>query len=143
MLEVVLDTNVLVAALRSKRGAAYQLIQMIGIGDWRLNISVPLALEYEDVLKRTDMVPHLANDDVDAFLDFIFRAAKLVPRVSQRRPILRDPKDECILELALEAQAIIITYNEKDFAGVERYGIVIWNPARLLKELRQANGRER
>ena len=57
MQEVVLDTNVLVAALRSKRGTSYQLIRSIGQGDWRPNISVALALEYEDVLKRKGLLP--------------------------------------------------------------------------------------
>lgn len=55
MREIVLDTNVLVAAFRSKRGASYQVVQSIGRGDWRLNISVALALEYEDVLKRRNV----------------------------------------------------------------------------------------
>src|ERR1022692_1042855 len=50
--ETVLDTNVLVAALRSKRGASHQLLRLIGEGEWRLNVSVALALEYEEVLKR-------------------------------------------------------------------------------------------
>jgi predicted nucleic acid-binding protein len=56
MHEIVLDTNVLVAALRSTRGASYELVRSIRQADWRLNISVALALEYEDVLKRKDMV---------------------------------------------------------------------------------------
>jgi hypothetical protein len=57
MPEAVLDTNVLAAALRSKRGASYQLIRSIGQGDWRPNISVAPALEDEDVLKRKDLLP--------------------------------------------------------------------------------------
>jgi predicted nucleic acid-binding protein len=47
--EIVLDTNVLVAAFRSKRGASYELVRSLGEADWRLNVSVALALEYEDV----------------------------------------------------------------------------------------------
>lgn len=72
MLEVVLDTNVLVAAFRSKRGASYQLVRAIGLGDWRLNISVALALEYEDVLKRKDMLPDgITEADIDRFLEYL------------------------------------------------------------------------
>jgi predicted nucleic acid-binding protein len=52
MHEIVLDTNVLVAALRSRRGASYRIISLIGAGGFRLNVSVALALEYEEVLKR-------------------------------------------------------------------------------------------
>lgn len=57
MVDVVLDTNVLVAVFRSKRGASYQLVRSIGLGGWMPNISVALALEYEDVLKRQDLLP--------------------------------------------------------------------------------------
>jgi predicted nucleic acid-binding protein len=52
VLQIVIDTNVLVAALRSKRGAAYRLLKSVGDNRWRANLSVPLLLEYEDVVKR-------------------------------------------------------------------------------------------
>jgi len=100
MLEVILDTNVLVAALRSKRGASYQLLRMIGEGIWRANVSVALALEYEDVLKRRNLLPGMTDADLDAFLDYIFSVSNLVPVVLRRRPSLRDPNDERILEVA-------------------------------------------
>ena len=74
MHDIVLDTNVLVAALRSRRGASNQLVRMIGQSNWRLNISVALALEYEDVLKRKDLSRGLTESDVDDFLDYVFRA---------------------------------------------------------------------
>lgn len=85
MQEVVLDTNVLVAALRSKRGASYQLIRSIGQGNWRPNISVALALEYEDVLKRKGLLP-ITDAETDDFLDYVFKASRLVPSVLRRRP---------------------------------------------------------
>jgi predicted nucleic acid-binding protein len=84
MREIVLDTNVLVAAFRSKRGASYQLVRLIGLADWRLNVSVALALEYEDVLKRKDMLQEgITEAEVDAFLDYVFRTDVLQKR--QRR----------------------------------------------------------
>ena len=80
MREIVLDTNVLVSAFRSKRGASYELVRSIGLGAWRLNISVALALEYEDVLKRKGMLPRgITEAEVDAFLDYVFRTANLAP----------------------------------------------------------------
>jgi predicted nucleic acid-binding protein len=72
MREIVLDTNVLVAALRSRRGASYQLIGMIGTGVFRPNISVALALEYEEILKRADLVPGLTEGDVDKIPELYF-----------------------------------------------------------------------
>jgi len=58
MREVVLDTNVIVTALKSRRGASYGLIRLIGEGLFTVSISVALALEYEQVLKRTGLYRH-------------------------------------------------------------------------------------
>jgi hypothetical protein len=87
----------LVAGLRSKRGASYQLLQSIGSGAFRLNISVALALEYEDVLKHKGMLRGgMAAESIDDFLDYLFATANLVPYVLGRRPALRNPDDERI-----------------------------------------------
>ena len=137
MHEIVLDTNVLVAALRSKRGASYELVRSIGQADWRLNISVALALEYEDVLKRKDMVRGMTEAEIGDFLDFVFRASNLVPFVLRRRPSLRDADDERILEVAVQCNAMIITHNERDFVGAEQLGVLVRTPAQFLKMLRE------
>jgi predicted nucleic acid-binding protein len=139
--EVVLDTNVLVAALRSSRGASFELGSSIGQGDWRLNISVALALEYEDVLKRAGMVPGFNHSDIDDLLDYVFKTSNLVPFVLRRRPILPDPDDERILEVSIHCQAMIITHNTKDFAGTERLGVVVRTPAEFLEMLRMTGER--
>ncbi len=137
MLEVVLDTNVLVAAFRSKRGASYQLVRSIGLGDWTPNISVTLALEYEDVLKRQHLLPNISEADIDGFLDYLFQVSNLIPSVQRRRPNLPDPGDELILELAVESRAIIVTHNKAHFAGAANFGIVVKTPAEFLKMLRE------
>ena len=138
MLEIVLDTNVLVAAFRSKRGASYQLVRSIGLGDWRLNISVALALEYEDVLKRKGTIPAgIEEAEIDGFLDYLFSASNLVPFVFRQRPSLSDPDDERILEVAVQCQAMIITHNRRDFVGAERFGVRVTTPAEFLKILRE------
>lgn len=82
---MILNTNVLVAALRSKRGASYQ-VRLIGQSGWRLNLSVALALEYEDVLKRRGILPGVGEAKVDEFLDYLFKVSNLVPFVSRLRP---------------------------------------------------------
>jgi len=142
MQEVVLDTNVLVAALRSKRGASYQLIRSIGRGNWRPNISVALALEYEDVLKRQGLLP-LSVAEVDDFLDYVFKASHLVPSVLRRRPSLRDADDERILEVAVECHAAIVTFNKRDFSGADRFGIRIQTPGEFMRVLEKANEHDR
>jgi putative PIN family toxin of toxin-antitoxin system len=122
MHEVVLDTNVLVAALRSKRGSPYRLLHRIGGGDWRLNISVALALEYEDVLKRSHVLPGFSETEVDEFLDYLFSVARLEPTVRRKRPSLRDPDDERILEVAAQCGAMMVTHNTRDLRGPSNLG---------------------
>jgi putative PIN family toxin of toxin-antitoxin system len=137
MREIVLDTNVLVAALRSKRGASYQLVRSIGEGGWRMNVSVALALEYEEVLKRKDLLRGVSESEVDEFLDYVFGASNLVSSVLRRRPSLRDPNDEHILEVAVQCRATIITHNKKDFSGAGQFGVSVQTPAEFLRILRE------
>jgi predicted nucleic acid-binding protein len=139
MFETVLDTNVLVAAFRSKRGASYQVVRSIGRQtNWRLNISVALALEYEDVLKRKGMVPGgITEAEIDRFLDYVFSVSNLVPFVLRQRPRLPDPDDERILEVAVQCRALIITHNRRDFVGAERLGVHVKTPGEFLKLLRE------
>jgi putative PIN family toxin of toxin-antitoxin system len=101
--QVVLDTNVLVAALRSRRGASHRLLKFVGDPRWRINLSVPLLLEYEDVLKRPDVGHSLSPEQVDDVLDFLCASASLREIFYLWRPILTDPKDDFVLELAVES----------------------------------------
>jgi len=135
MLGVVLDTNVLVAALRSKRGASHRVLESVGTGQWQPNISVALALEYEDVLKRPNLLPGVTEADVDGFLDYLFSVSNMVPFVRRQRPGLPDPDDDRILEVALQCQAVIVTHNLKDFAGLERLGVAVQSPADFLRSV--------
>jgi putative PIN family toxin of toxin-antitoxin system len=137
MREIVLDTNVLVAAFRSKRGASYELVRSIGRANWRLNVSVALALEYEDVLKRKGMLQDITEPEIDDFLDYVFKNSTLVPFVLRQRPSLRDPDDERILEVAVQCRAIIVTHNTKDFVGAEQLGVVVRTPGEFLKMSRE------
>ena len=65
MYQIVLDTNVLVAAMRSKQGASYRLLSLLGDGRWRPNVTVAVVLEYEAVLKRDCLQFGLTEEDVD------------------------------------------------------------------------------
>ncbi len=69
ILRVVFDTNVLAAALRSKRGASFQLLSMLPSPKFQLAVSVPLYLEYLDVLMRPEVKPgEISNADVLGFI---------------------------------------------------------------------------
>jgi putative PIN family toxin of toxin-antitoxin system len=136
MFQVVLDTNVLVAALRSNRGASFRLLSLVGDERWQLNLSVPLLFEYEDVLKRADAGLILTHREIDDVLDFLCAAAKLRHIFYLWRPVLPDPKDDFVLELAVESNCdFIITFNVRDFGGIGRFGLAAITPCEFLQRL--------
>jgi len=134
--QVVIDTNVLLAALRSRRGASHRLLLLVGDERWQMNLSVPLFLEYEDVLKRPGAGLVLSVPEVDDILDFLCSAANLHEIFYLWRPFLPDPKDDFVLELAVESGChFIITFNVKEFVGVEKFGLRAITPQEFLRKL--------
>lgn len=133
---IVLDTNVLVSALRSNRGAAHLLVSRMGGTLYRHTVSTTLVLEYEDVLLRHSERLGLSSDEVAAFLDYVVSAAELATVHYRWRPFLNDPGDECVLELAVAAGAdVIVTYNKRDFCGVEQgFGLGILTAKEFLQQ---------
>lgn len=133
VLQIVIDTNVLVAGLRSNRGASYRLLQLVGAGRFEINLSVPLVLEYEDALYRGSPRLPVSQTAVEAVLDFHCAVARHHTIFFLWRPFLRDPKDDMILELAVKAECdYIITHNKRDFAGVEQFNLRVATPAEFL-----------
>jgi putative PIN family toxin of toxin-antitoxin system len=134
--QLVIDTNVLIAALRSRRGASFRLLSRLGQDlTLELNLSVPLVLEYEEVAKRPGMVPSLNPEAIDAVIDYLCAVANHREIFFLWRPHLKDPKDDMVLELAVSAQADIITFNLRDFSGAETFGIKTLTPQTLLIEM--------
>jgi putative PIN family toxin of toxin-antitoxin system len=132
---VVLDTSVLVAAFRSRSGAAFRLLSRVGAGDFDIAVSVPLVLEYEDALLRQLADTSLSESDVDDVLDYLCSVAKRQEIFFLWRPLLRDPKDDLVAEVAVAAGCdAIVTYNRRDFAGIEQFGIRVRTLAELLRE---------
>ncbi len=99
-------------------------------------LSVALVLEYEAVLKRPGMVP-LTHKQVDTLLDTLCAHALLVKLNYLWRPYLRDPKDDLLLELAVNANAAIVTYNLGDFVGSKTLDVQAIDPATLFRNLIQ------
>ena len=132
MYQVVIDTNVLVAAL-SNRGASHRLLRLLGDRRWQINLSVPLVLEYEQTLKRVCTSGDLSAGDIDSVVHFLCANANLRPIFFLWRPFLPDPKDDFILELAVESRAdFVLTFNTRDFAGADRFGIRVISPREFL-----------
>lgn len=136
-MRIVLDTNVIVAGLKSRNGASFQILSVIPDGRFTVQISVPLLLVYEDVFKRPGMLPHLDEQAIDDVLSYLCQVADRRSVFYTWRPQLRDPKDDMVLELAVAAQAdYIVTFNTRDFAGSQAFGIDAITPGALLNTLR-------
>jgi len=135
---VVIDTSVLIAGMRSAFGASYQLLQRLGRGEFTTSVSVPLVLEYESVAKRQARELGLTFDDVDDVLDYVCSIAEPHEIFYLWRPFLSDPRDDLVLELAVEANAdFIVTHNLRDFVGVEQFGVEALSPGAFLRHLGQ------
>jgi putative PIN family toxin of toxin-antitoxin system len=130
---IVVDTNVMVAALRSRRGASFHLLMLLGSQAFKGHVSVLLVLEYEDASRRLVGDIPLTVQDIDDILDYICSVAEHHELYYLWRPQLRDPKDDMVLELAVAADCdFIITYNGRDFLGTDRFGIKVLTPKEFL-----------
>jgi len=125
-----MDTNVLVTALKSSQGASYKLLSMIETGAFKLHISTPLVAEYEAVLKRGLLT--LSDSQIDDVLDFICARAQPHKIYYLWRPVLKDPGDDFLLELAVKADAQIITWNVADFKRAQAMGVQVQTPREFL-----------
>ena len=136
VLRVVLDTNVLIAGLRSPTGASFQILQRLGQNAFTVCVSVPLILEYEAVAKRQARELGLSFRDIEDVLDYVCSIAEPHSIFYLWRPFLPDPRDDLVLELAVEARAgCIITHNLRDFHGTEQFGIDAMSPGAFLRRL--------
>jgi putative PIN family toxin of toxin-antitoxin system len=138
-MRLVLDTDVIVAAMHSNTGASFALIGQARAGNVTLAATVPLCIEYESVCKR----PHhaaaaeLSQSEVDLFLDAVIDLVEPTEVFFLWRPQLRDPGDELVLEAAVSAGAdAIVTFNIRDYQPVSRlFGIEILTPYQTIKRL--------
>jgi putative PIN family toxin of toxin-antitoxin system len=124
--QIVIDTNVFIAALRSRQGAAHKLLMLVESEKFETNVSVPLILEYEDAAKRLIGEIALTARDIDNVLDYLCAVANHRTIFYLWRPFLKDSKDDMVLELAVtSASTYIVTYNQRDFRGAEQFGIQV------------------
>lgn len=133
---IIIDSNVLVSALRSKRGASYRLLTLLDSGLYEPVVSVSLVLEYESAAKRLLGQTRLTMRDVDAIIDFICAVAVPARVFYLWRPFLKDPKDDMVLEAAVAAGCShLVTFNTRDFVGARRFGVQIVTPQAMLAEI--------
>ena len=140
MLRVVLDTDVIVTALRSATGGSNAVLREAAHERLTPLVTPALFLEYEAVLKRPEqrLAHGLGLRDIDRFLAALASTCEAVEVSFQWRPQLADPNDEMVLETAGNGRAdALVTHNVRDFAkGAARFGLRVLRPGDFLKELR-------
>ncbi|MCX7109582.1 MAG: putative toxin-antitoxin system toxin component, PIN family [Proteobacteria bacterium] len=135
----VLDTDVIVAAMRSPSGASAALLLAALDRRFTLVANVPLIIEYEATCSRVEhrIAASLSTVEVQQFLDGLAALAEPVETHFLWRPRLRDPADEMVLEAAVNGQAnAIVTFNLRDYGSTPKdFGIEVLLPRDALKRL--------
>ena len=140
-MKIVIDTNIVLSALFSNRGASNKLLVWIIKNKKKYNVvSNTLVTEFEDVLTREKNLKqynNLEKEDILAFIDDICLISYHQSIHFLWRPFLTDSNDDMVLEVAVNANiGAIITFNPKDFKGVkESFGIDIFTPKEYLTKI--------
>ncbi len=134
-----MDTDTIVAAMRSPTGASAALLRAARAGRVTLPATAPLCLEYEDVCSRPEHVEaaKFGPADLTVFLDAVVDLVEPVNLWFLWRPQLRDPGDELVLEAAVNGRAdAIATFNRRDFRpATDRFGIDVLLPAAAIRRI--------
>ena len=140
-MKVVLDTDVIGAAMRSPSGASAAILRKARQAKVMLLVSVPLAVEYEATCSEAEhrLAAGLSEREVEIFLDAVVAMAEPVMTHFLWRPQLRDPGDEMVLEAAVNGRAdLLVTFNVRDFGLVpSRFGIEVMIPRDAIERIRQ------
>lgn len=136
-----MDTDVVVAAMRSPAGASAAILRSIRQGQAKLLLSVPLAVEYEAVCQKAEqrVAAGLSESEVDIFVTAVIAMAEPVEMHFLWRPQLRDPNDEMVLEVAVHGEAdALVTFNVRDYGNVpSRFGVDLLLPRAAIGRIRQ------
>jgi putative PIN family toxin of toxin-antitoxin system len=137
----VLDTSVLITALRSSTGAAAETVRLILRGELTTLMDYKLACEYRDVALRAEQlhVSGKSRAETAAILDALEAIAEPVYVALQHHPLSPDPNDDMVLDVAINGNAdAIVTNNTKHFReAAERFHLEVLTPAELLSKVRE------
>jgi putative PIN family toxin of toxin-antitoxin system len=136
---LVLDTNVIVTAMRSPKGASVALLMAARRERITILANVALALEYEATCRRAEhgVAAGLRPSQVNIFVDAVIAMVEPVETHFLWRPQLRDPADEMVLEAAVNGRAsAIVTFNSEDFGGIPlQFGVEVLSPVDVLRRI--------
>jgi len=136
-----LDTDSVVAALRSPTGASAAILRAVRRKRVTLLLSVPLAMEYEAVCRRTEhrLEAGLSFRQVEVFLDAVIAMAEPVRTHFLWRPQLHDPNDEMVLEAAVNGRAdALVTFNVRDYGTAPtQFGVEVLLPRGAITRIKR------
>jgi putative PIN family toxin of toxin-antitoxin system len=136
---LVLDTNVIVTAMGSPKGASAALLMAARRERITILANVALALEYEATCRRAEhgVAAGLRPSQVNIFVDAVIAMVEPVEAHFLWRPQLRDPADEMVLEAAVNGRAsAIVTFNSEDFGGIPlQFGVEVLSPVDVLRRI--------
>ena len=131
---IVIDTNVILSGLSSLHGFSYKLLERIPDRIFNICISVPLIMEYESVLLKHNKKTGLNETDIRDYIDYICDVGIKTEMFYLWRPILKDPYDDHVLELAVASGSkYLVTFNRKDFLPAEKFDISVVTPKEYLR----------
>lgn len=142
MIRVVIDTNIVVSAAQSRRGASFAVLSLLPSKYFEIVLTIPLYMEYQDVLLRPDILNiNYTENEIYGFTRYLASIAHKQQIYYLWRPWLKDPKDDMVLEAAFASQSkYIVTHNMKDFRGKsieETMGIVPVSAQEFLRIVRE------
>ncbi|MDI6770166.1 MAG: putative toxin-antitoxin system toxin component, PIN family [Anaerolineales bacterium] len=141
MIRAVLDANVIVSSVISKKGAPFQLIQAWTDFRFTLITSKSIIEEVQRVISEPRLKDkyRIANERIFRLVKTLRQNAVLVPGSADLRgAIPDDPSDEMFLTTAINAKAKIIVSGDKHLLNLKTFqGIAIMTPRQFLDQLEQ------
>ena len=129
-MNIVLDTNVLVAGLLSPFGPCGEIVRMVSSGELRLIFDARILSEYNEVLRRPKF--KFDEEKVAALLDYVAHSG-VIAATSPLTASLPDSDDEAFLETAIAGKAAcIVTGNQNHFPATVCQGIKVFSPKEFL-----------
>ena len=133
-MRVVIDTNVVFEGLTKQGGAAGLLIESWLASLLEVYISDALAYEYVDVLSRKLSPSRWAK--LQPILGSLLSKTKFTPIYYSWRPTSPDSGDDLVIDCGMNAGAIVVTFNVKDFRRArETLGLQVMTPTELIIKL--------
>jgi len=137
-MRAVVDANVLLAGLRSRRGASHELLRLLSKGRWILVLSNTLLTEYQEILHREQAMLPYTREDIERLLDGLSSRSEKRRLGTRWWPVLQDADDEMVVHLAVESRVdYLVTHNVRHLQPAARLGVSVVTPREFLRELRK------